>query len=347
MQQTPGMTPCFNLAVDTTAAAWRMKKSSCSLGPAKVASRIVMIAALSLAAGCASLTGRPVSPASGLQASTGTAITIFAAGDTADCRKVNPANIGAAHTAALIASSFDADPNTIVLTLGDNTYPVGKLAEFTDCYAPTWGKFKARTLPAPGNHEYYTAGAPGYFGYFGTQAGPGQRGYFSRDVGGWHIVSLNSNLKPPASDAQLAWLAEDLAALRKRHATGCLLAFWHHPLYSSGGHGNNLHMRPVWEALLAAHADVVLSAHDHDYERFAPLDGNGRLDVHAGIRSFVVGTGGAKLTPFTATKLHSEVQDNSTHGVLKMVLHPAGYDWAFLPVDGAVPRDAGNGQCHE
>ena len=276
----------------------------------------------------------------------GTGVTVFAAGDIADCRKAPAADSAAARTAALITAGIATDPAAVVLALGDTTYPVGLPAEFSDCYAPTWGQFKSRTLPAPGNHEYYTTGAPGYFGYFGAAAGPAQRGYYSADVGAWHVLSLNSNLKAADADAQLAWLVEDLAVTRRHNPSGCLLAFWHHPLYSSGGHGNNPHMRAAWQALMTARADLVLAAHDHGYERFAPQDAAGNADPEGGIRSFVVGNGGARLTPFTATKANSLAQDNATHGVLKLILNAQGYEWAFLPVDGSAPRDAGTAGCH-
>lgn len=312
-------------------------------GPAIATAALLLT--LSALAGCASLSGSGgmVSAAPSIQ---GNGVTVFAAGDIADCRKSRPADSGAARTAALITAGIAADPAAVVLALGDTTYPVGLPAEFSDCYAPTWGQFKSRTLPAPGNHEYYTAGAPGYFGYFGAAAGPGQRGYYSTTVGAWHVLSLNSNLKAPEADAQLAWLTDDLAALRRRDPSACVMAFWHHPLYSSGGHGNNLHMRAAWEALMAARADLVLAAHDHGYERFAPQDAAGNADAAAGIRSFVVGNGGARLTPFIGTKANSLAQDNATHGVLKLVLKARGYEWAFLPVDGSAPRDAGSAGCH-
>ena len=301
--------------------------------------------ALSALAGCASLAdGEAMQTASAAAKDTG--VTVFAAGDIADCRKVRAADSGAARTAALIVGGIAADPAAVVLALGDTAYPVGLPAEFNDCYAPTWGQFKSRTLPAPGNHEYYTAGAPGYFGYFGAAAGPDRRGYYSTDVGAWHVVSLNSNLEATQADAQLAWLSEDLAALRRRDPAACILAFWHHPLYSSGGHGNNLQMRGVWQALMAARTDLVLTAHDHDYERFAPQDAASNADAAAGIRSFVVGNGGARLTPFTATKANSLAQDNATHGVLKLILRPRDYEWAFLPVDGTAARDVGGASCH-
>ena len=306
----------------------------------QVPAAIAMATAL---AGCASLAGHDAAP---LAAQEGPTMTIFAAGDIADCRNRPAAESAAARTADLIMAGIDRDPAALVLALGDTTYPVGLPAEFTTCYAPTWGRFLEHTLPAPGNHEYYTAGAPGYFGYFGKRAGEGQRGYYSHDAGAWHIVSLNSALRPPQSETQIAWLQDDLARNRRSNPHGCVLAFWHHPYYSSGGHGNNLHMRAAWQALLDVRADVVLSGHDHGYERFEPQDANANLDAASGLRQFVIGNGGAELTPFTATKPHSLAQDNSTHGVLKMLLGPRGYQWAFLPVDGGITRDAGSAPCH-
>ena len=152
----------------------------------------------------------------------------------------------------------------VVLTLGDNAYPIGLPIEFSNCYQPTWGQFKKNTYPSPGNHDYYTPAAIGYYAYFGNAAGPARRGYYSVELGSWHIVSLNSNLQPEDHQAQLAWLKKDLA----QHKAPCTLAYWHHPLTSSGGHGNNDRMLDVWEVLQEAKADAVLASHDHNYERF-------------------------------------------------------------------------------
>lgn len=269
-------------------------------------------------------------------------ITIYAAGDIADCKKKQPADSAAAKTAALIAAGLAADKNAAVLTLGDNTYPVGRPLEFTNCYEPTWGQFKARTYPSPGNHDYYTPAAIGYYGYFGDLAGPAQRGYYSFDLGKWHLIALNSNLKKDEYQVQLDWLKADL----KQHNTRCTLAYWHHPLYSSGGHGNSIHMEPVWKALDAANADVVLVSHDHNYERFAPQDGSGQRDDARGMLQIVVGTGGARLTSLHTRKANSEVGDNSTHGVLKMVLKETSYEWEFLSVAVGSFTDRGTAQCH-
>lgn len=269
-------------------------------------------------------------------------VTVYAAGDIANCGKLRPEESGAAKTAGLIADRLANDAEAAVLTLGDHTYPVGLLSEFTGCYDPTWGKFKTRTYPSPGNHEYYTPRAVGYFSYFGEAAGPGRGGYYSFNLGEWHIVSLNSYLKPEQHKAQLEWLRTDLA----QNPARCTLAFWHHPRYSSGEHGNNPQMDDAWRLLEAAGAELVLSSHDHNYERFAPQDGDGRHDDPRGMRQFVVGTGGATLTPLRFRKSNSEVSDNSTHGVLKVVLKDIGYEWEFLPVEEGGFTDSGTALCH-
>lgn len=273
----------------------------------------------------------------------GEGIAVYVAGDIADCQKLPPHLTGAAATAALVARRLATDPDAAVLTLGDHTYPVGLLHEFAGCYDATWGQFKERTFPSPGNHEYYTPQANGYYRYFDGAAGPARRGYYSFALGDWHIISLNSNLRPSDHAVQLAWLRADL----ERHKTRCTLAYWHHPLYSSGVHGNDKRMQDVWEMLHAADADLVLVSHDHQYERFAPQDAAGRKDAQRGIRQFVVGTGGAELgssLPFRAE--HSEIRNNSTHGVLKLVLKKAGYEWQFLPVEEDGFSDRGSARCH-
>jgi 3',5'-cyclic AMP phosphodiesterase CpdA len=269
-------------------------------------------------------------------------VTVYAAGDIARCPHPDPRFSGAADTAALVAAALAADPHAAVLTLGDHTYPRGRAAEFAHCYAPTWGRFKDRTWPTPGNHEYATPGAAPYFAWFGARAGSG---HYSFELGSWHLVSLDSNLPPAAHAAQLEWLRRDLAS----HPARCTLAYWHHPLYSSGGHGSIAKMRDVWEVLYRAGAEIVLSGHDHDYERFAAQDADGGFDPGRGIRSFVVGTGGAYPTPFLLTAANSEVRDASGSGVLRLRLLDGGYEWEFMPAgsvpDGAVP-DRGRGACH-
>jgi 3',5'-cyclic AMP phosphodiesterase CpdA len=271
-------------------------------------------------------------------------ITVYAAGDIARCAGRDPAYSGAADTAATVAAGLAQDPEAVVLALGDLTYPRGAMKEFTHCYAPTWGRFKDRTWPAPGNHEYYTPGAKPYFDWWGARAG---RGYYSVDVGTWHIISLDSNLAPAQHAAQLEWLRADLAA----HPARCTLAYWHHPLYSSGGHGSIPKMRDAWQLLYAAGAELVLSGHDHDYERFAPQDADGRLDPTHGIRQFVVGTGGAYPTPFLLTVAHSEVRDSNRTGVLRLRLYAGGYGWEFVESTrvssfGIAPPEHGSAACH-
>jgi 3',5'-cyclic AMP phosphodiesterase CpdA len=271
-------------------------------------------------------------------------VAVYAVGDIARCAYRDPAWSGAAETAATVAAGLALDPGAVVLTLGDHTYPRGTMKEFTDCYAPTWGRFKDRTWPAPGNHEYYTPKAAPYFAYFGERAG---RGYYSFELGGWHIVSLDSNLAPAGHAAQLDWLRADLAS----HPARCTLAFWHHPLYSSGGHGSIPKMRDAWELLQQAGAELVLAGHDHDYERFAPQDANGRLDRARGMRQFVVGTGGAYPTPFLLTVRNSEMRDSGRTGVLRLVLRDGGYDWEFVESArvttlGVAPPDRGSDTCH-
>lgn len=269
-------------------------------------------------------------------------VSLFAAGDIASCKSIRPQDSGAAKTAAIVTAGLAMDKEAVVLTLGDNTYPVGLLSEFEECYAPTWGQFKDRTRPSPGNHEYYTPHAVGYYAYFGEAAGPARRGYYSFAHGSWRIISLNSYLEPAEHNAQIAWLKEELV----RNPSTCTLAYWHHPLYSSGGHGNDKRMQEAWAILHAAGAEVVLASHDHNYERFAPQDAEGQRDDERGIRQFVVGTGGAKLTPMRFRRFHSEVSDNASHGVLKMVLKQAGYEWEFLPVEKDGFTDRGAALCH-
>jgi acid phosphatase type 7 len=308
---------------------------------AKLNKSIFAAALAYLLSGCAMDSASTVHAAQDVRL-TDKGVAIYAAGDIADCKNLEPAFSGAAKTAALIAERLVGDNEALVFALGDNTYPIGLPIEFSNCYEPTWGRFKARTRPAPGNHDYYTPQAIGYYGYFGEAAGPERRGYYSFDVGGWHVVSLNSYLKQPEHDAQMAWLKADLAQSKAR----CTLAFWHHPLFSSGGHGNNAQMREAWRLLAAAGAELVLTAHDHDYERFAPQNADGRRDDLQGIQEFVVGTGGARLTPMGFRKSNSEASSNFTHGVLKLTLRRAGYEWEFLPTSPGELSDKGTATCH-
>jgi calcineurin-like phosphoesterase family protein len=263
-------------------------------------------------------------------------VVMVGAGDIASC-----SSKGDEATARLLGSISGT-----VFTAGDNAYESGTASQFRNCYHPSWGRYKARTRPTPGNHEYHTPGASGYFGYFGKAAGSPSTGYYSYSRGKWHIVALNSMCEKVggcgASAPMLTWLKADLAA----HPNRCTLAYFHHPLFSSGMHGNRTKMRPTWEALYAANADVVISGHDHNYERFAPQNPQGRADTSRGIREFVVGTGGKELRPFRTIRPNSQVRNATTHGVLKLTLNPTSYDWKFVPVAGTSFTDSGSTSCH-
>ena len=256
---------------------------------------------------------------------------LIGAGDIAVC--------GSRHAEAT-ARVLDSVPG-IVFTVGDHAYPSGTTQQFTDCYAPTWGRHRARTRPAPGNHDYHSADAAPYFAYFGESAGPAGLGYYSYNLGDWHIVSLNSNIAAYAGSPQEQWLRSDLAA----HGTVCTAAYWHHPMFSSGPHGSHPHMGDIWRVLQEFGADLAISGHDHTYERFAPQDAEGRADPIRGVRQFVVGTGGASPYEMWRAAPNSEIQGYGDFGVLKLTLHAEGYDWEFLPVAGATFHDSGSGQC--
>ncbi|MBA3389496.1 MAG: metallophosphoesterase [Rubrobacter sp.] len=233
-----------------------------------------------------------------------------------------------------------------VFTTGDNAYESGTTSEFSNCYGPSWGRHKARTRPTPGNHEYYTSGAPGYFGYFGSAAGAQGKGYYAYNLGAWRVYALNSMCDKVGgcgpTSPMVTWLKNDLAANPK----ACTLAYFHHPLFSSGEHGNQTKMRPTWDALYAARADVVVSGHDHHYERFALQRPGGVADSATGIREFVAGTGGGSHYPIGTVKPNSQVRNATTYGVLKLTLHPTSYDWAFVPEAGKTFTDSGTTSCH-
>lgn len=258
------------------------------------------------------------------------------AGDIARC-----GNPGAAATASLL----DGIAGT-VFTLGDNAYPSGTAADFANCYDPTWGRHKARTMPAVGNHEYMTAGAPAYYSYFGSTAGDPARGYYSYNVGAWHVVVLNSNCSAvggcTSSSSQGQWLAADLAANR----SACTLAIGHEPRFSSGQHGSSTAMQPFWQILYDAGAEIALAGHDHNYERFAPQGPAGTADPARGIRQFVVGSGGASHYGLNVRLANSEAVNTDTYGVLKLTLRATGYDWQFVPEAGRTFSDSGSGTCH-
>ncbi len=233
-----------------------------------------------------------------------------------------------------------------VFTLGDDAYDRGTAGEFKNCYRPTWGKYKKRTMPVAGNHEYYSTAAKPYFDYFGYRAGPRSRGYYSYNRGAWHIIALNSNCDKiggcGSGSTQYNWLRHDLATNSSR----CTLAYFHHPLFSSGS-GDTTVVRPFWSVLYDAGADVILSGHSHSYERFAPQSPYGTLNRATGIREFVVGTGGKPPEqPFGTRAANSVTRNDRTPGVLKLSLHSGSYDWKFVPVAGKKFTDSGSTRCH-
>jgi hypothetical protein len=230
-------------------------------------------------------------------------------------------------------------PGTVFMT-GDGAYFSGSSEDYRNCYDPSWGRHKARTRPVPGNHEYETPGAAGYFAYWGAAADP-PGGYYSYTLGAWHIVALNSEISAFPGSAQVAWLRADLTANPSR----CTLAYFHTPVFGSGANGGNVQMQVVWRELYDSGVDVVVNGHNHSYERFAPQDPDGRFDSARGIREFVAGTGGGLLTGFPQIRANSEVR-SSTLGVLKLTLGTNRYDWQFVPVAGASFSDSGSGTCH-
>ena len=262
--------------------------------------------------------------------------------------------VGAGDIASCNSSGDEATANVLdgisgtVFTLGDNAYSNGTISEYNDCYGPTWGRHKARTRPSPGNHEYNTTNAAGYYQYFGADAGDPAKGYYSYDLGDWHIVVLNSNRKciDVACDAeseQVTWLRADLEKTTK----SCTLAYWHHPRFNSGStHGNTVEVAALWDALYDYDAEIVLNGHEHVYERFAPQTPNAVASA-TGIRQFTVGTGGVGHYNFKATpEPNSEVRNNTAFGVLKLSLYAGGYQWQFVAAAGSSFTDSGTGTCH-
>ncbi|MBV8366818.1 MAG: metallophosphoesterase [Candidatus Eremiobacteraeota bacterium] len=234
-----------------------------------------------------------------------------------------------------------------ILILGDEQYEDGALDAFKSAYAKTWGKLNAISHPTPGNHEYHSSPtAAGYFTYFGKIAGDPNKGYYSFDIANWHMIALNGNCQfiggCGSGSPQERWLRADLAQDREP----CTLAYWHQPRFSSGFHGDDAQYAPFWNDLYAAHADIALAGHDHDYERFAPQDPDAKVDTAHGIREFVVGTGGRSHSFFLRVRKNSEVRASGTFGVLFVTLHAHGYDWAFTPVAGFHFSDRGSGTCH-
>jgi hypothetical protein len=294
-----------------------------------------MAAAVLAACGAAALTAVPVVG----QAPTAKTATLTGAGDIARCSK------GSSHATANLIGKIKGT----VYTLGDNVYPDGTAENFRECYEPTWGKYKGRTRPALGNHEYYdNSGRPAYFAYFGRRAGAPGLGYYSYERGSsWHVVVLNSNCEEVGGckehSPQGRWLINDLA----NHPSPCTLAYFHHPLYASGSGYDTPKVKPLWDMLYKGRAEVILSGHAHRYERYARITPAGQKDRHNGIRQFIVGTGGqpggaqqGKNDP------RMQVKSLSTPGVLRLSLRADSYSWKFVPVAGKTFTDSGNDRCH-
>ena len=261
--------------------------------------------------------------------------TVIAVGDIAVCGSQND---------ELTGQLVEGLPGPI-LALGDIAYESGTEQDFEDCFDPSWGTLKDRIRSVPGNHDYETADGAAYYNYFGDAAGSPGQGWYSFEIGDWHVIALNSNCRTVACDAgspQGQWLKADLAQNENR----CTLAFWHHARWSSGEHGNNRKLGDLWTMLYDAGADVVLTGHDHDYERFAPMNAEGSADPTRGIRQFVVGTGGRALDPFIDVLATSEARSNVSYGVLRLGLSADRYDWEFIPADAGGYTDAGSGACH-
>ena len=326
---------------------------------------LVLSAAVTLAAGVLALTVPPGGQARA-QASTPQA-TLVGAGDIASCSHNRDY-----YTARLLDDAIaTANAPVTVFNLGDNAYPDGTASQFRDCYDPTWGGSHLEkrtdlaltvvnpaiyelTRPAVGNHEYHTAGASAYFDYFGAKAGDPTTGYYSYDVGSWHVVVLNSNCAEVGGCGKLSpqgkWLRADLA----KHPAACTAASFHHPLYTSSTADTTI-VRPFWDMLYKDGADVILSGHAHYYERFLPQRPNGTLDPFYGLQEFVVGTGGAAPTnpmrfPRATNSFIDSEKDNepgkTAYGVLELDLYAGSYAWEFLPIEGETFTDSGTGPCH-
>jgi hypothetical protein len=261
---------------------------------------------------------------------------LVGAGDIASC--AGQADEATARLLGLIGGS--------VFTAGDNAYQNGSAVEYANCFDPSWGAYKSITHPTVGNHEYNTANAQPYFDYFGTSAGAAGKGYYVFSTGTWRVYVLNSNcgiVSCAAGSVQEQWLKADLAA----NPSMCTMAIMHHPRYSSGSeHGSTLSVQPLWQDLYDAGAEIVVSGHDHDYERFAPQNASGTLDAN-GVREFVIGTGGASLRALkSVTVANSEIRQATAYGVLRLTLGAAAYEWEFVPIAGQTFTDRGSGTCH-
>src|SRR5437867_2905512 len=270
--------------------------------------------------------------------------TFVGAGDIADCTSDNGRQGQHSEDTAKLLDSLQYD---VLFTAGDNAYPNGSTANYNDCYHPRWGRHKNRTKPSPGNHEYESDRHDGaaYYAYFGDLAGPVGAGFYSYDLGAWHIISLNSNVPAGPGSAQLIFLTEDLQQNRSR----CQLAYWHHPRFSSGQNGGFPEldiMRDVWQALYSQNVDVVVNGHDHLYEVFAEQNPQGLPEPGRGIREFIVGTGGAPSYRFVANKPNRQRQITNRYAVIRFTLLADSYQWSLLEAPNGGVLDSGTGTCH-
>jgi hypothetical protein len=266
---------------------------------------------------------------------------LLAAGDIAECPTT-----GDEATAKIL----DRFPEATIAPLGDVAYPHGSEANFEQCFDSSWGRHKDRMRPATGNHEFATKDAAGFYDYFGTAGGEFDKYYYSYDVGAWHVVVLNSDCWRvdgcELDDPQVQWLRADL----RGSSRVCTLAYMHRPPFSSGRYGepeDTQRVRPIWQTLYEEGVDVLLTGHEHSYERFTPMNAEGEPDDEGGVRLFVVGTGGGNLRNFKYDPLPTtEIRNDDTWGVLKLMLEADGYEWEFLPVEGKTFMDSGSGTCH-
>ena len=296
---------------------------------------VAFVATLTTAAACSSSPSGPTpgvgttGTGGGNPPSTGLTAVVLGVGDIGMCNR--PA---VAQTARLVAGL-----DGLLLLAGDIAYFQGTAANFRDCFNPEWGRFRDRWRAVPGNHEYESPAAGPYFDYFGEAAGTDRSGYYAFMAGDWLVLMLNSNIPAGRGSAQWEFARQQLESQR----TPCTMAVWHHPMFSSGPNGSSPLMRDIWSLLEAARAEIILTGHDHLYERFARQLANGTADPVNGIRQFTAGTGGADLSNFVRTAPNSEARIMQ-YGVVRFILKPAQVEWAFMTVDGSV-TDTGLDTC--